>query len=121
MWHKLTLLGLLTLLMAAPSQADDPRFRRSEPGDRRIERGGRDTRRVWRLDAAGAGVFMQTRGNSWVQHFQGAKFYFREVARTRDYVELAAVGRVLPIRLYDDMLYQDNGDGWEASSAGHWE
>ena len=46
---------------------------------------------------------------------------FREVRRTRDFVELFDENRRLPVRIHDDALFQDLGYGWQVVLRGRWE
>jgi hypothetical protein len=48
--------------------------------------------------------------------------YFREVARTPDYVELYDESRGMGVRLYDNaMYYNPDGGQWRGPLAGYWE
>src|SRR5262245_36455575 len=119
MWHKVTLTALLALFVVAPAQAEKF-YRERGPGRAaRVAPLAGDDRRVWRFDLPGGGTFEHLRGDTWAQFYQDKVFYFREVARTPDYVQIYDDGRGLPVRLYEGMVYQDNGNGWEAMSRGH--
>jgi hypothetical protein len=132
MLRKLTLTAILALLAAAPAPAQDYRERPREPDrgrsydrdrrDRRDRRPVRDERNVWRYFDDGGGTFEHTRGDQWVQYRRsGGPLTYREVARRPDYVEIYDENRDLPVRLYNDRLYQDNGDGFTPMFEGRWE
>ena len=125
MWSKLglsTFVGLLTLTAVA---AQPPYPRRAPPPIPRQEREYReqDGRHVFRYDKNGGGTYQQIRGRKWMEYRNNNEpIPFREVARTRDYVELYDEGRNLGIRLYEDKCYARPEDrGWVYWYDGRWE
>src|SRR5262249_24081846 len=113
------LLGLVTL---APAWADNYRGfqpRRYDERSRYQER-YRDDRTVWRH---GNGSFEKQRGNRWLEfRANGRPIPWREVDRTRDFVELYDANRDMYVRLHDDACYQrTRRSGWTISSEGGWD
>jgi hypothetical protein len=114
-----TLIALLALTTVA---AQPPWLRRVPPPIPRQER-ERDSREVWRYFANGGGAFQRVRGRQWAEYRNtGDPIYYREVARTPEFVELFDQGRSLGVRLYPDKAYQNNGyEGWTPVYDGRWE
>ena len=125
MWHKLGLSTLIALLALTTIGAQPPRPRREPPPIPPQERQyrERDSREVWRYFANGGGAFQRVRDRQWAEYRNtGDPIYFREVARTPEYVELFDPGRNLSIRIYPDRTYQNNGyEGWTGVYDGRWE
>src|SRR5689334_9589399 len=96
MWHKLSLSALLALIpLAGIAQPPDYPRRRPPPIPRQ-EREFRPQARgeVWRYFANGGGTFQRVRGRQWAENRNyGEPIYYREVARTSEYVELFDEGR----------------------------
>ena len=130
MWHKLCLSTVLGLMVATTVAAQPPwpqRYppRREPPPIPRQEQRyrSRDSREVWRYSANRGGSFEHLRGRQWAEFRTiGEPLYYREVARTPEYVELYDEGRELSVRIYPDRLYTNDGSGeWSAGLDGQWE
>ena len=123
MLQKLALSSLLALVTLTPAWADDYRGdrqpRRSDERERSRER-SRDDRTVW-LHAGGS--FEKQRGDRWLEfRANGDPIRWREVDRTRDFVELYDPNRDMYVRLHDDAYYQrTRRTGWTRSTEGYWD
>jgi hypothetical protein len=95
---------------------DEPRF------DRRMNR-RTDDRRLWAYNnGIFAGTFADQGNGRWVETNNTGQFFFRESARTPDYVELFDDSRGMAARLFDNQL-QSLGPGqteWQFAYAGGW-
>jgi hypothetical protein len=127
MWHRMSLALLLGLVTFVATEAQDWRPRRDPPRDFPPERGRReqpnDYRHTWVYWIDGGGRFERVRGDQWVQHRRsGRPMHYREVARTPEYIELYDAESDLPIRLYDNVMYQNpNRQGWGVGFEGQWQ
>jgi len=120
-----TLIALLALTTVGAQPPGRTRPRRDPPPIPRQERDyrERDSREVWRYSANGGGSFERVRGHQWAEYRNtGEPIYYREVARTPEYVELFYRERNLRLRIYPDRTYQNNGsEGWTGVYDGRWE
>src|SRR5262245_47576563 len=135
MLARLSLAALLGLTLLAPAEAQDrwrppdpyPRYpgRTRDPYPRQEDRYvPRDGREVWRYNSfEWGGTFERTRGDLWIQNrINMNPAYFREVARTPEYVELYDDSRGMAVRLHADaMYYNPDGRQWRGPHAGYWE
>jgi hypothetical protein len=82
-----------------------------------------DPRRVWVYPNAGGGSFSYAGDGRWVETNATGSFYFQEVTRTPEYVEIYDASRGASARLYDRESYHTGPDtpGWQPLYPGHWE
>jgi hypothetical protein len=82
------------------------------------------SRVAWTYEARDGGVFENTRGLNWTETAYtggGAKYYFREVARTDHYVEIYDAARDCRIRLYSHhSTIRWQGAPWAELYTGSW-
>jgi hypothetical protein len=82
-----------------------------------------DGRVLWVYETSvGEGEFRQLPNGRWREVNPEAQFFYRELRRTPNYVELYDARRGLYVRLYDGYLLQrNNGGGWIPGYEGTWE
>jgi hypothetical protein len=88
------------LLTPAPARADHGRYERRERQDRHEHAELR--RVVWQYQG---GFFKDAGRDMWVESNASGTYHFREVRRTREYVDLYDASRGLTARLYDNAMY----------------
>jgi hypothetical protein len=142
MWYNYSLIALLGLFTTASAQAQPPYYPPARSYPHRHVRypsapvgrydpfsGGynqqlpqQDPRQVWAYPGDTGGTFQHTSGNQWVQYRnRQSPFYYVEVGRTPEYVELLDQQRNLGVRLYPDRLWQsDAGGDWFPNFEGRW-
>jgi hypothetical protein len=98
-----------------PPSYQDPDYGPPAPQD--------DGRHLWVYGQRGEGSFRQLRDGSWVESNPTGTFYFREVNRTPDFVELYDASRGASARLTPGLMYH-HGTGdpvWHPGHRGDWQ
>jgi hypothetical protein len=76
---------------------------------------------TWVYEASGGGYFEYTGNGNWTESTVTQRFYFKEVERTAEYVQLHDASRKISIRLHDQYLrmhYPGSG-GWINGQSGY--
>ena len=82
-----------------------------------------DGRRVWVYGNQGEGSFRQLNDGSWVESNYSGQYYYRELGRTPQFVDLFDPNRNVFVRIQDGMMFS-HGLGqynWNPGYSGHWE
>jgi hypothetical protein len=133
-WTSLFAAALLILPLSLPCGAQDYGRDRRRDSDREPDRDSRRdhdrppstrpamSRSFWAWGPRNEFEFRKLPDGGWVQNADTGNFYFRETARTPEYVELYDSDRGGWARLYDDTMYTRGvGDAqWHFSLKGHW-
>jgi len=111
MFRKLVLSLAATFALATPllflpaqAQADYGRHERPERREHAELR-----RVVWQYQG---GYFKDAGGQGWVESNAGGTYHFREVRRTRDFVDLYDASRGFTARLYNNAMYLQGGSNF---------
>ena len=83
---------------------------------------GEDTRRLWVYGNQGEGSFRQLSNGSWVESNYSGQYYYREIGRTPEFVDLFDANRNAFVRITDGIMYSHGlGDGhWNRGYTGQW-
>ena len=122
--RTLFLTALLLLPFSVPGFAQYPgpgRYGPPYPGGPPAPRPAA-ARTLWAYGPGDQFQFRQMTDGRWVQYAADGRFYFDEVNRTPDYVELFDPTRKISARLYDDSLWTrpQGFDRFAYSLGGHW-
>ncbi len=82
-----------------------------------------DGRRLWVYGSQGEGSFRQLNDGSWVESNYSGQYYYRELGRTQQFVDLFDANRNVFVRIQDGMMFS-HGMGtyrWNPGYVGHWE
>jgi hypothetical protein len=82
-----------------------------------------DGRRVWVYGSQGEGSFRQLNDGSWVESNYTGQYYYRELGRTPQFIDLFDPNRNAFVRIQDGIMYSHGlGDNhWNPGYVGHWE
>jgi hypothetical protein len=97
----------LLLLTPAQARADHDRRERREWNDRGHDRRPELRRLVWQYQG---GFFKDAGNGQWVESNATGTYYFREVGRNREFVDLFDASRGFAARLYDNAMYLKQGN-----------
>ena len=135
-YHLLTaVLALAAFALPSPAQSGPygPPYRGDQPPPRQSYVPRRDTpppppppartgRHVWAYGQGDRLDFRQLEGRRWVEEASDGNYYYREVERTPDYIQLIDPDRQASVRLYANAMYSHGpGDpNWYFGQPGHW-
>src|SRR5262249_45773496 len=99
-------LALTTPLLLLPNQARADHGRVEHHDRRDLVEFAELRRVVWQSQG---GSFKDAGADGWVESNASGTYHFREVRRTREYVDLYDASRGLTARLYDNAMYLQGG------------